>query len=38
VKRQTQNMIFGKEETEKQATAKEHVEMFLKFNLRLFLC
>jgi hypothetical protein len=36
-KRETQNMTFGKEQTKKQATAKEHVDMFLKLNLLLFL-
>jgi hypothetical protein len=37
VKRVAEYIIFGKEQTKKQPTAKEHVEMFLKFNLRLFL-
>jgi HKD family nuclease len=37
VKRVAVYIILGKEQTKKQPTAKEHVEMFLKFNLRLFL-
>jgi hypothetical protein len=36
VKRVAEYIILGKEQTKKQTTAKEHVEMFLKFNLRLF--
>jgi hypothetical protein len=37
VKRVAEYIILGKEQMKKQPTAKEHVEMFLKFNLRLFL-
>jgi hypothetical protein len=36
-KRQTEYITFEKEHKKKQATAKEHVEIFLKFNLLLFL-
>jgi hypothetical protein len=37
IKRDVEYIICGNKQTKKQPTAKEHVEMFLKFNLRLFL-
>jgi hypothetical protein len=37
VKREAEYTICGKEQMKKQPTAKEHVEMFFKFKLRLVL-
>jgi hypothetical protein len=36
-KRETENITSGIEHTKKQATAKEHVDIFLKLNLLLLL-
>ena len=37
MKRQIEYIICGEEQMKKQRNAKEHVEIFLRFNLRSFL-
>ena len=36
-KRKTEYIIFGQEQTKKQPTAQEHVEIFLRFKISFFL-